>query len=83
MKKPRSEVNPFVIQRRENIQTLKEIIRDNSPVKHDKVTAMMGIYGVTPKTTASYLKILNDLGFINYNGAEKEWSIIEEVSKED
>jgi len=70
-----STQNPYVEARKRNIQTLKELIRDESPIKHNRVVAIMGVEGLREKTVLSYLKILQNADFIAWNNDENTWKI--------
>ena len=67
--------NPYVRARQQNIQAMKEIIRDEQPIRQSKLMGLMGIYGLREKTILSYLKVLQDSGFVEYNGKEETWKI--------
>ena len=68
--------NPFVEARKQNIQLTKELIRDHKePMPHSKIIALLGVYGVTEKTANSYLKVLHDAGFIEWNPESKAWIV--------
>ena len=69
--------NPFQETKKKNQQLLKEIIRENQPIKHNVAVAKIGMEGVTEKTANKYLKTLLDAGFIKYDTETKTYSVIE------
>jgi len=62
--------HPFALERKQNIQKVKELIRENQPVKNDVLVAYVGIEtGVTSKKALEYLKMLQDGGFAVFDGS--------------
>jgi len=76
------EINPFVLQRRQNIQTLKEIIREDQPIKYDTILATLGVYGLTRKTINDYIETLTMAKMIKFDTATRTYSIVEHVETE-
>ncbi len=67
--------NPYIEQRRLNIQTLKELIRTKGEISHKKLLAQMGIYGLRKKTILDYLEVLQDGDFVEYDIEKMTWRI--------
>ena len=67
--------NPYVKVRRENIEKMRELIEKEQPIKHKRLIGLMGMRGLREKTILSYLNVLQDGGFAEYDGKEGTWKI--------
>lgn len=73
-----SKMHPFAMERKRNIQKALALIKDNQPVKNEVLLAYVGIEtGVTEGKALEYLKVLQDGGFIAFDGSSNCWSVIE------
>jgi len=62
--------------RKRRLQQVKELIRDKGPISDRELKALVDVeHGIREETTTSYLRSLQNAGFIMWNVQEKTWSI--------
>lgn len=70
------KTNPFVEMRKVRIQKIKEMIRKEGPIKHEKLLALIAIeIGTKKKTALEYLEALQIAEFIKFDGQKEVWKI--------
>ena len=74
MNKPlRNTENPFITERRRNVQAVRQYITDNPHTTHRKIVAIFGIYGLKEHTINDYLEKLTAAGFIQFDGKSETY----------
>lgn len=68
--------NPFTKIRKQRIQEVKEMVRENQPIGNNKLVAMISVeFGTTEKTSIGMLKALQNAEFIEFDTETKVWKI--------
>lgn len=72
------KVNPFVNLRKVRIQNVKETIREEQPVLHEKLMGLIMMEGLREEKVSEYLDALVKADLIEYNELNNTWSMRKE-----